>query len=107
MAESIKRLAGQAIPATTNTGVYTVPASTSAVVNVFVCNRTSSDITYRLAHTASGSSPSDGDYFVYDMTIVGNDTHEYTGIAMEAANQIVAYASASGLTVLVNGVEVS
>jgi len=107
MAESIKRLGSVDLAATTNTSVYAVPASTSAIVNVFVCNRTGSDITYRLAHTASGSSPGADEYFVYDMTIVGNDTHEYTGIAMEASNEIVAYASATGLSVIVHGVEVS
>ena len=107
MAEAIKRLGGADIPATSDTSVYAVPAGTSTIANIYICNRTSSDITYRLAHTASGSTPANTDYIVYDMTIVGNDTHEYTGIAMEAGNELVVYASAAGLSVVVNGVEVS
>ena len=107
MAESIKRLAGVDLPASSNTTIYTVPASTSAIVTVTICNRTSSGISYGIAHTASGSSPANGDYKVYDKTISGNDSHQITGVSMDANNQIVAYASAAGLSITVDGVEVS
>lgn len=107
MAETIKRIAGVDLSPTANTSLYTVPASTSAIISITICNRTADDIVYRIAHTASGSAPSAGDYKTYNLTIVGNDTHQITGVSMSAGNQIIGYASATGLSITIDGIEVT
>lgn len=96
---------GQAdLAATTNTTVYTVPASKVATFNVNVLNRTGANVTARLAICASGS-PSNSEYFEYDATIPPNGVLERTGIVASAGKNLVVYASATGVSVNVCGFE--
>ena len=61
---------GQAAPsATTNTVVYTVPASTVAVVNINVVNRGGSSATVRVA-LAAASSPNSDEYIEYNLSLI-------------------------------------
>ena len=56
------RLGANDLAATTNTSVYTVPASTKATVNINVCNRNSSAVKIRLAiEDGSTGTPADED----------------------------------------------
>ena len=100
------RLGADALSATTNTTVYTVPADTFAVVTASLCNRGASDITVRLA-LASADSPTTAEYIEYDTTLVANGTLERTGIVIDAGKKIVAYASTSDASVVVYGIETS
>tara|TARA_X000001036_G_scaffold399704_1_gene403558 strand:- start:348 stop:668 length:321 start_codon:yes stop_codon:yes gene_type:complete len=98
-------LGQNALAATTNTTVYTVPASTHAVVNVSVVNRNSSAAaTVRLALSATGS-PSNAEYIEYDVSVPKNGVLERTAISLNASKNIVAYTSGSDVSVSVYGIE--
>ena len=100
-------LGQSALSATTNTTVYTVPASTLAVVNINVVNRsTSATADVRLALASSGS-PSNAEWIEFDATIPARGVLERTGIAMNAGENVVVYASTANCSVSVYGLEQS
>tara|TARA_B100000927_G_scaffold37753_1_gene27044 strand:+ start:201 stop:521 length:321 start_codon:yes stop_codon:yes gene_type:complete len=97
---------GQSAPsATTDTSVYTVPASTLAVVNVMVINRSATntaDVRIALAATAS---PSNEEYIEYDVTVPAKGVIERTGMALQASKQVVVFVSTGDTSVTVTGLE--
>ena len=98
-------LGQSALAATTNTTVYTVPASTHAVVNVSILNRSSSAAsTVRLALSSSGS-PGNGEWIEYDVSVPKSAVLERTAISLDAGKNIVAYASGSDVSISVYGIE--
>ena len=97
---------GQAAPsATNNTSVYTVPANTLSVVNVSVLNRSASATADVRIALASGSSPSNGEYIEYDITVPPKGIIERTGLALQAGKIVVAYSSTGDTSVTVTGLE--
>jgi len=92
------------LAATTNTSVYTVPASTFSVVTVSMCNRSGSTVSVRLAAAASGS-PGNAEYLEYGTQILANGVLERSGIVLDAGKRIVAYSSATDVNVVVYGIE--
>jgi len=101
-------LGQSALSATTLTTVYTVPASTLAVVNINVVNRSTSvtaDVRIALATTAA--TPTDAEYIEYNATIPARGVLERTGIALQAAENVVVYASTASCSVNVYGLEQS
>ena len=101
---SLKLLGKADLSATTNTSVYTVGSGKEALVNVNVCKRNSSAVTVRLAN-ADGSTPSNDEYIEYDYSLAANQSFQRTGIHMQAAQIIVAYSSATNVSVVVDGLE--
>ena len=101
---SLKLLGKADLSATTNTSVYTGGSGKEALVNVNVCNRNSSAVTVRLAN-ADGSTPSNDEYIEYDYSLAANQSFQRTGIHMQAAQIIVAYSSATNVSVVVDGLE--
>jgi hypothetical protein len=96
---------GQASPAaTTNTTVYTVPASTTASFTVNICNRDTSSITARIA-IASTATPSNAEWIEYDVSIPPNGVLERSGIVAQAAERVVVYVSAATASINVYGFE--
>jgi hypothetical protein len=96
---------GQSAPsAATNTTVYTVPAATVATFNISICNTASSSIFVRVALAASGT-PATSEYIEYDAVIPPSGVLERGGIVANAAENVVVYASAAGLSVTVYGYE--
>ncbi len=92
------------LAATTNTSVYTVPASTFSVVTVSICNRSASTVTVRLAAASSGT-PSSAEWLEFGTQILANGVLERSGIVMDAGKIIVAYSSAVDVNVVVMGIE--
>ena len=109
MATTYKVLGQSALAATTNTNVYTVPASTEAVISsITVCNRTSSPVTYRVAIRPNGDVLANEHYLAYDVTVNGNDTTILTvGLTINAADVVTCYASAASLSIGVFGSEIA
>ncbi len=100
------RLGVSAIPATTNTTVYTVPTGYYTVCNVSITNRNATGITVRLAIGASGS-PSLQEWIEYDTAIVGKGVFERTGLVLDAGLNIVVYSDTANVGCTVYGIETS
>lgn len=98
-------LGQSALAAATNTTVYTVPASTHAVVNVSILNRSSSSAaTVRLALSSTGS-PSTAEWIEWDVSVPKSAVLERTAISLNASKNVVAYTSGSDVSVSVYGIE--
>ena len=98
-------LGQSALAATTNTTVYTVPASTHAVVNVSILYRSSSSAaTVRLALSSTGS-PSTAEWIEWDVSVPKSAVLERTAISLNASKNVVAYTSGSDVSVSVYGIE--
>lgn len=96
---------GQSAPAaTTNTTVYTVPASTMAVVNISVVNRGGSAATVKLALSASGT-PSDDEWIEFNTSIASTSVLERTGVVLQATKNVVVHASSADTSISVYGLE--
>jgi len=100
-------LLGQStLAATTNTTVYTVPATTFTVLSINVLNRGSTAVSVRVA-LAAGASPTNAEYIEYDVQIGSNGVLERTGIMMDAGKRLVVYASNANVSVNAYGIETS
>jgi hypothetical protein len=106
MAVAYKNLGQSAPAATTDTLLYTVPASTEAVVKVFVCNRGAIG-SFRVAVLPGGGSVANADYLVYDMPLDANASFELSGIAMAATDTLRVYASTANFSFNAYGTEKS
>lgn len=105
------KILGQLAPsATTATTLYTVPASTQAVVNtITVCNRNSSTAgTYRIAVRPAGATLANQHYVVYDNTVAASDTvNPAITLSLAATDVITVYASSADFSFTASGVEVT
>jgi hypothetical protein len=100
-------LLGQsALAATTNTTVYTVPATTFTVLSLNVLNRGSTAVSLRVA-LAAGANPTNAEYIEYDVQIGSSGVLERTGIMMDAGKRLVVYASNANVSVNAYGIETS
>lgn len=95
------KVLGQVAPlATTETLLYTVPASTGTVISTLtVCNRNATAATFRVSVAVGGGATANKDYIYYDLTIGGNDTFAATfGITLAATDKVQVYASTANLS---------
>jgi hypothetical protein len=106
MATAYKRLGSADLAATTNTTLYTAPASTQTVATVSLCNRNSSAQTVRLA-LASADTPTTSEWLEYDYSVPANGVLERTGIALDAGKKLVAYAGGTGISAVAYGMEIA
>ena len=107
---NIYKVLGQVAPsATTETDLYTVPSATSTVCSsISICNRASSDTTFRVSVSKAGASTSNKDYLYYDVTLAGNDTFIATiGVTLATTDKIRVYAGSGNLSFQVWGTEIS
>ena len=100
------RLGVSAIPATTNTTVYSVPTGFYTVLNVSLTNRNSTPVRVRVAMAASGI-PTNQEWIEYDTTIIGNGVFERTGLVMDAGLNVVVYSDTANVGCTVYGIETS
>jgi glucose-6-phosphate dehydrogenase assembly protein OpcA len=110
MATQTYKVLGQLAPsATTETDLYTVAASTQAIISTIqVSNRSSSDATFRISVSVAGAATANKDYISYDVACAGNGFVAYTmGITLGAADKIRVYASTANLSFAVFGSEIA
>lgn len=109
MTEALKVLGQSAPAATTNTDLYTVPASTEAVVAcVVIANRAASAATYRLAVRPDGEAIANKHYLAYDVTVAANAAEAWrTPLTLNAGDVLTVYASSANLSFSAFGTEVS
>ena len=109
MATTYKVLGQLAPSATTNTTLYTVPASTSAVIStIVVANRVATAANYRIAIRPSGATLANQHYIAYDVAVAAADSTTLTlGITLAATDVITVYASTANLSFSVFGSEIT
>ena len=104
------KVLGQSNPsATTATSLYTVPASTSAVVSsISVANLTATAATFRIAVRPAGATLANQHYIGYDITVGASDSTVITvGLTLATTDVITVYASTANLTFQAFGSEIS
>ena len=110
MATATYKVLGQSAPsATTETDLYTVPASTETIVStITVANRSSTIATFRISVAVNGAATANKDYVIYDLTIDGNGFISLTlGITLDATDKIRVYASTANLSFNAFGSEIA
>lgn len=97
MATNYKVLGQAALTAETDTDIYTVPASTEAVVSTLtICNIDTSANTFRVAVVPSGETLSNKHYTAYDTSVSASDSVNITiGMTLSAGDKIKGYSGAS------------
>jgi len=109
MATASYKVLGQSFPsATTNTTLYTVPASTQTVVStIVVCNQSSSPTTYRIAIRPAGAALASQHYIAYDVAVGGSDSTSITlGITLATTDVVTVYAGAATVSFNLFGTEI-
>ena len=109
MSEVYKILGASAPSATTQTTVYTVAASTEAIVSsIVVCERGGNSATFRIAILSGGGTVANEDYIAYDHSISANETIVLTlGVGLAATDEVEVYASTADLSFNVFGMEIT
>jgi hypothetical protein len=109
MAENRKILGQLDVPSDSLTNVYTVPSLTESVIStVILTNRSNGGLSFRLSIAENGASDSVKQYIYYNQNIPSSNSFASTiGITMNAGDVMRVYASASGLSINVFGVEIS
>jgi hypothetical protein len=103
------RVLGQSNPAaTTLTTLYTVPASTQAVISTLsICNLGSS-ATYRVAVRPAGAAIVNQHYLVFDASVNANDSVLLTlGISLAATDVVSVFASNGSVAFSLFGSEIT
>lgn len=109
MANTYKILGQQSPSATTETILYTVPALTSSVCSsMTICNRGTTQTTFRVSITQGNVSTTNKDYIYYDITLAGNDTFIATiGVTLATTDRIRVYAGNGNLTFQLFGTQIT
>lgn len=104
------KILGQVTPAAvTSTDLYTVPASTQAIVStIVVCNANAAAITYRLSVAIAGAAIANAQYLAFDQTLGANATTTWTiGATLAATDKIRCYGSTTLVVFNVFGTEIT
>lgn len=109
MSDVLKVLGQIAAAAATEEDLYIAPdlvqTTTSTLV---VCNRTSGDLTFRISVSPDDAVTAIKDYLFYDTPLDGNSTLSVViGMTLAQNDAVRTYASASGLSFTLFGVETS
>lgn len=85
---------------TTYATLYDTTASgVSAVVSrILVCNTAGTAATFRIAVMTTAGTPAAADWRYYDVTVLGNDTLELPGLALQNGRYVRVSSSANTVT---------
>jgi hypothetical protein len=107
---NVYKILGQSSPAaTTPADLYTVPTATSTVCSsISICNRGTTQTTFRVSISQSGAATANKDYIYYDVTLAGNDTFIATiGVTLATTDKIRVYSGNNNLSFQLFGTEIS
>ncbi len=98
---------GQAAITTGVTTLYTVPASTRALLKEFsIANTTGAAINVRVFLVPSAGAAATSNAFLYDVAVPANNALQYNGVqVMNAGETIQVQAASAGLTITASGAE--
>ena len=108
--DDVIKVLGQSAPsATTTTTLYTVPnLNQTTVSSLVICNRTGGALTYRVSVHVADAAASNEQYLYYDKTIAANETFSAVlGLTLNQSDVVKVYASNTGLSFNMFGVETS
>jgi hypothetical protein len=107
MADVIKVLGQLEAAATTEEDLYEVPSLTVATCSTLaICNRTAGALTFRVSVAVAGGTTANQDYIYYDKQVSANDSLFLTiGMTLNEGDVVRTYASATGLSFNLFGVE--
>jgi hypothetical protein len=103
------KVLGQSNPAaTTNTTLYTVPASTSAVCSTLSIANLGVSTTFRVAVRPAGATLANQHYIVYDSAInAGSAVFLTLGVSLATTDVVTVYAGTANVAFGLFGSEVS
>ena len=104
------KVLGQLNPAaTTASTLYTVPATTSAIIStVTICNQAATATSFRIAVRPAGATLAALHYINYDTALPANDTITATlGITLATTDIITVYAGTSTVSFSAFGSEIA
>jgi molybdenum cofactor biosynthesis enzyme MoaA len=104
------KVLGQSNPAaTTETTLYTVPASTETIIStISVTELAGGTPTFRLVIAINGAVTANAMYLVKDLALTANGTQLYKlGITLDASDVVRVYASDANVAFQVYGAEIS
>ena len=104
------KVLGQSNPsANTNTDLYTVPSSTSAVCStIVICNQAASAATFRIAVRPAGATLATSQYISYDSNLNANDSITMTiGITLATTDVITVRANTTTVSFSLFGSELT
>jgi len=109
VADVIKVLGQSAPAATTTTTLYTVPnLNQTTVSSLVICNRTGGSLSYRVSVHVAGATTDNKQYLYYDKTLAANETFSAVlGLTLNQSDVVKVYASNTGLSFNMFGVETS
>ena len=109
MADEIKVLGQVDAAATTTTVLYTVPnLNQTTVSSLVVCNRTGHQRTFRVSVHVGGATANDKQFLYYDTVMAANTTFSAVlGLTLNQSDVVKVYASSTGLSFNMFGVETS
>lgn len=109
MASTYKILGQSAPSANTDTTLYTVPASTQAVVSTInVCNQTNLPVLIRIAIRQAGAALTSSQYILYDVSVPAYDSLPVTiGITLAATDVITVRTNSANVSFSAFGSEIS
>jgi hypothetical protein len=110
MATEAYKVIAQGNPAAASlTDLYTVPASTEAVIStIMVANRSAVRTKFRISVAIAGAADSNEQYIAYDVDIEGNDMQEVViGMTLGATDKVRIYATLATLSFNMFGTELT
>jgi len=107
--DTLKVLDQLAAAATTAETLYTVPATAQTTTSsLVVCNTSGSAATFRVAIRKAGETLTTKQYIYYDQALAANSTFaSILGMTLGPTDVVTVYASATGLSFNLFGVETS
>lgn len=107
MTDTIKVLGQLDAAATTQEVLYTAPSLSQVTTSTLaVCNRTTGSLSFRISIHVAGEALDNKQYIFYDTDVGAKSTLvAILGLTLQEADEIQTYASATGLSFSVFGVE--
>ena len=109
MADELKPLGQIAAAAASEEDLYLVPNLVQTTCSsLVICNRTAGALTFRISVSVDNAATADKDYLFYDTSLAANSVLAVVlGLTLNQNDVVRTYASSTGLSISLYGVETS